>query len=495
MKRLVLVSLVAFGIAAPAADAATRCVGPGAGCFATLQAAAAAAQDGDTIKLGPGTFAGGVTIDKSVALVGAGATVTTIKGGGPVLTIGRDVDPAGLSVSIRGVTVTGGVNSTKPDPEVTFGGGIWIPTSQLPVPPFNGTGATVSISDSTITGNTVTTHTAIPAGQFCPFECGFANGGGIDNGGVLTLANVRVTDNVAGAGSLASGVAAGGINSHFASTLLLLRTVVSGNRVVVGPPNGRDASSGGIASSGGLTIEDSSISDNSVEFTGANAEGDQVALAGGLEVGQCAPCGIPHPTATIRNTFITGNRAVATAADVDAVPAAFAGGLIDDAPLLIERSVISGNSARTVAAGAAAADGGGMEIDGTVTIRDSLVAHNSVVAEGNGPALANGGGIANFGDLTLERTLVLANSVTAHGAAGQHPFGAPSLAIGGGIWNRDFDLQNPPSLTLVDSVVSANSAEGSAGFVVGGGGLWTATPVTRSRTVIAGNRPDQCHGC
>ena len=98
-----------------------------AGCFATLQAAVAAAHDGDTIHVRRGTFAGGVTIDKSVALVGAGSHSTIIAGGGPVLTIFREPDPEKLTVSIRGVTITGGVNDSEPDLEVTFGGGIWIP--------------------------------------------------------------------------------------------------------------------------------------------------------------------------------------------------------------------------------------------------------------------------------------------------------------------------------------------------------------------------------
>ena len=59
-----------FGSAS--ALAATRCVGHGAGCHRTLQAALDASRDGDTIKVSAGTFAGGVTITKSVSVVGAG---------------------------------------------------------------------------------------------------------------------------------------------------------------------------------------------------------------------------------------------------------------------------------------------------------------------------------------------------------------------------------------------------------------------------------------
>jgi hypothetical protein len=169
MKRY-LSSVVVVGATlwfASSASAATLCVGPQAGCFSQLQPAVAAAHDGDTITVAPGTYAGGVTIDKSIQLQGAGAAQTVISGGGPVLTIGRSTDPTGQTVSIDGVTVTGGVNSTQPDPEVTFGGGVWIPTSQLDHPPFNGTGATVSISNSIITGNTVTSNSFIPPQTFC----------------------------------------------------------------------------------------------------------------------------------------------------------------------------------------------------------------------------------------------------------------------------------------------------------------------------------------
>jgi pectin methylesterase-like acyl-CoA thioesterase len=94
MNRLISVvaaaaiNLVALTAAAPSAFAASICVGPGPGCFSTLQAAIDAAHDGDTIHIASGTFAGGVTLTNSVRLVGAGAGSTTIRGGDSVLTIG-----------------------------------------------------------------------------------------------------------------------------------------------------------------------------------------------------------------------------------------------------------------------------------------------------------------------------------------------------------------------------------------------------------------------
>src|SRR4029450_1256593 len=59
------------------------------GCpYTQLGPALAAAHPGDTITIGPGTYAGGVTIDVSVKLVGAGSGATIISGGGPGLTVG-----------------------------------------------------------------------------------------------------------------------------------------------------------------------------------------------------------------------------------------------------------------------------------------------------------------------------------------------------------------------------------------------------------------------
>ena len=81
----------AFAAAGAWSRGAGLCVGSKPGCYATIQAAVDAAHDGDMIKLAAGTFSGGVTIDKSVSLVGAGAAATIIKGGGPVLTRRRAV--------------------------------------------------------------------------------------------------------------------------------------------------------------------------------------------------------------------------------------------------------------------------------------------------------------------------------------------------------------------------------------------------------------------
>jgi len=502
MKRLVLVftlaGVVAPGIAVRAATAATVCVGPGSGCFAQIQPAVTAAHEGDTIAVAAGTFAGGVTIDKSITLQGAGAHRTTISGGGPVVTIFRPTAPEGLHVSIDGVTITGGVNNTQPDVDVTFGGGVWIPTSQLDHPPFNGQGATVSISNSAITANVVTSSSFIPANTFCGKRaCGFNTGGGIDNGGVLTLMNTRVTGNTAGStpslASAASDANAGGIDNRFASTLVVRQSVISGNRVIVNSPIANGAGDGGIGGDGALTVADSTVSDNVVEYTGSMDFEDQSAGSGGIGFGECHVCS-PRPPVSIRNTVVSGNRVTAVNTNVNSTPAAFAGGIGAGAPALLDHVTLSDNVVHITGAGFAGADGGGLEVGAPVTLRDSMIARNSVSAEAPLGAIAFGGGIAMFGaDLTLERTRVIGNSVSGTGAAAPLPLGGVSSVFGGGISNGG---GIPPALlTLTDSVITANRLSASPGFVVGGGGVFTERGIVSTRTVIAGNKPDDCFGC
>jgi hypothetical protein len=146
---------------AGAASAATLKVCPSGCRFSQIGPAVAAAGNGDTIRIGPGTYRGGIRVDVSVRLVGAGPQATIIRGGGHVLTIGAIGAPSEPTVSITGVTITGGVARSSPLAERIFrvkglwaaGGGVEIPARAFPRhgPPIPG--ARVTISDSVITGN------------------------------------------------------------------------------------------------------------------------------------------------------------------------------------------------------------------------------------------------------------------------------------------------------------------------------------------------------
>jgi len=471
-------------------------VGAKPGCFATVQAAVDAAQDGDTIQIGPGTFAGGITIAKSVNVVGAGAGRTTIRGGGPVLTIGKPDSVDHPIVSISRLTITGGLNDSAPLPFAALGGGVWIPSGTN-----NSTGATVSISDSVIAGNRAAPETT---DTFCGYPCGFALGGGIFNAGTLTVTDTRITDNVSGSaatdGSVASAAAGGGIVNGFQGSLTIQRSFVTDNRAAVNAPNGRNTDAGGISSAGTMTIEDSRVSGNTstvvaavpsffpFDVVEANAGG--IYLAGGSST-------------TIRGSQISWNRVVAsdTAGDVEAE----AGGIDSDGSLLMIDSSVDHNAATGSVAAAsgftAEADGGGLQIQGVTTLRDTRIADNALSATSvTGTAFGSGGGIFNLGaSLALERSVVTANSAAATAVGG--------VSVGGGIASVQFNGP-APDLTLVDSVVTANRLAASGGVASSGGGVFnlavtnldpfttgSAFQIALTRTVIAGNKPDQCAGC
>ena len=537
---LVIAACVAGGAAAHARAAATICVGGGKGCYQALQPAFDAAHDGDTITIAPGTYDGGVTVDASVKILGAGARKTIIKGGGPVLTIGKGEAGADtLNVSISGVTVTGGVATSVQDPNappnVAGGGGIDIPNSE------NTVGATVTIRDSVITGNRATPTSTEDSGDQCPggVDCPSADGfgGGIVDVGRLTLIDTDVSDNVAG-GGVASSAHGGGIwTATFGGpgALTLIDSTVTGNKASVTAPNGRFAEGGGIEVQDGeaFTVRDSTVSDNIASVSNTYPSDVQMLVdSAGIHVGGFG-------TATIEGSRITGNTASADdpGTTVGAIDAALTVGFSDfcacGQTLDLKDSVISDNHAITNAASTDnGPDGSAVEIDGQATISDTRITDNtanvatqvssqgSIAAlgaffamdneagsivmsdsaiDGNtvttssktGPTSIEGGGLTNGGSLDLRDVEIKGNSADAEGDGG--------LNQGAGIWNGEpFGPGNtpPPQLTLDNTSVTKNVLTGSAGVTLQGGGLFTlGFPISSTNTRIEKNVPDQCFGC
>src|SRR5262249_7202573 len=208
-----LVAVAAAAIASEQASAATLTVCPSGCAFSQIAPALAAANNGDTIAIAAGTYNGGFTIDKGVKLVGAGASKTIISGGGPVITIGTFGASSEPTVSIDGVTITGGVTRSSPasvpcagkEGVVAAGGGIEVRPSTDPGGACDrsdfGGGATVTITDSVITGNRVAPTDTVPSGFFAAPDFAWAFGGGIDTSGSLTLANTTISDNRIGSAS------------------------------------------------------------------------------------------------------------------------------------------------------------------------------------------------------------------------------------------------------------------------------------------------------
>ena len=526
-KRLVLTTAVVLAVlpgGVGTALAADQCVGAKPGCLPTIQAALDVARDGDTIRIGRGTFEGGITIDANVQLIGVGAGATVIRGGGPVVTIGVFDAPSVPTVTIEGVTITGGVTSasgrcgptcaTNFEQATALGGGIAIP------PAADGaTGATVTVADSVVAGNRVAPATTVPSVRsICPTgPCRFAaaGGGGIDNSGALTLRNTRVSDNEA-AGPLTSEAYGGGILQQ-AGSLTLERSVVTRNRATASTPNGRFAEGAGIfAVSGTLTIVGGGVTRNVAELSSAfPSDVNQAGIGGGLFI-------TPEVSPSILGAAIEDNRLSVTNAIGDAI--AFSGGIHADGPITIRNSTVSRNRVTLRSPTRAEGDSGGGEINGDATISHTRITGNSIESDSPaGTAYASTGGIttAAFAATTITDSLVAGNRVTARSAAGTavahagglanggmlwlrdsrlsdnraRSIGPAGEAQGGGIWNGQFPDGPTPLLNLIHSSVTHNLLRAAPGVAVQGGGVFTTVPVSLTDSRIARNAPDQCFGC
>jgi len=548
MVLLIPMAMTLLWEGAGAVSAATLTVCPSGCQYSQIGPAVAAAGNGDTIQVGPGTYQGGITIGVSVKLAGAGAGSTVIRGGDHVLTVGALGASSEPTVSISGVTITGGLARSsaesvpyfKEEGVVAAGGGVEIPPQTVPKkgPPTDG--ATVTISDSVITGNTADPVHAVspgPHGPPCPggsCPIAWALGGGIDSWGSLTLVNTTVSNNTAGSKAglpaICSDCDGAGIFSAQGS-VSMTGTTVSGNRAIAAAPNGQFAEGGGVfvrldfTGSDALTVSNSTVTGNSASLTTnlpSFAGGQLIRLnanSGGIHVGNDVPT-------TVDSTAITDNSASANdpLGEADAIDAAMN---VGDSPLTISDSTISGNrltddlatNADSGSDGSAVeADGGGIisntHITGNtvtvvspngvagnagaglaafnnearlLTVSDSVISGNTAIARtSTGSATVTGVGILNESPMKLDRVVVSGNDGTAIGPSG--------TAQGGGIWNST-DLSGPVQLTLDNTTVTHNSLTGSPGITLQGGGLFTTLSVTLHDSVISGNTPDQCFGC
>lgn len=534
--------------AATSASAATLTVCHVGCAYTQIAPAIAAASNGDTISVGRGTYLGGFTIDENLTLNGAGAQRTIISGGGPVITVGSFTATLEPSVSITGVTITNGVTNSSPistayvgeEGVIAYGGGIFIP----PTEDF-ATGATLTVSNSVITDNTVAPTTSVDAGFSCGTQdCQFAQagGGGIDNWGILTVDNTIVSDNEAG-GPLASDADGAGIYTQ-EGALNLNNSVVTGNRAIAIAPNGRFAEGAGImfdttVSAGActpctLSLRDTTVSHNSSSLTNntlpasVGAQGNMGANAGGVHVGDLIPT-------TVENTSIDSNSVTATDPQGEGT-AIDAGMIVGYSPLIMSDTQVDYNQTTTTSLTTAdvGPDGDALELDGGGTISNTSIDDNfdlqtspSGLADTNGglfvsyfgnpggpqlvtvqdsdisgnltesfsetgTAQVEGGAVFNDSLLLMRNDQVSDNVVRAEAPSGH--------AQGGGIWNG-FDAvtgSSPPvQLALVNTSVTHNVLQGGQGVSLQGGGLFTASPaaLTLTDSQIAFNRPDQCFGC
>jgi CSLREA domain-containing protein len=391
VRTVALVATVVAALAvAPLAQAGTFVVAstadttdatPGDGVCAdavrscTLRAAvqeANALAGPDTISLPAGTYTlsltganedlgstGDLDIRSPVAVVGAGAAVTTINANGIDRVL--DVHPGAGQVRLQGVTVSGGRWQRSPSPivdERVEGAGIL-------------NSAALTIVDSAVSGN------AAPA-------LGDADGGGIDNDatGVLTLTGSTVSGN-------SSGVIGGGVSNHGLAEITNSSISGNGARSAGGgvvntatmhvhgsriESNGTSMSGGGISNSGELSLADTSVTGNAAQFTGGG-----LAQSGG--------------TASIERSTFASNRTTAGGPD------GFVGGgaiLQTGGTLSLVNATISGNTTAGVGGaiwgqhGGTSASystivdntGGGVRLDSgaSASLRGTILAHNTTAA-------------------------------------------------------------------------------------------------------------------
>jgi CSLREA domain-containing protein len=393
LASLVLVSFVVAALAvASVAGAATFVVAsttdavdvaPGDGVCAdslgvcTLRAAvqeANAFPGADTISLPAGTYmlslagtnedlaaSGDLDVRSPLALVGAGAAVTTIDAVGIDRVL--DVHPGAGQVRLEGVTVTGGRWQRSPAPIVDArveGAGIL-------------NSASLSIVGSVVSGNVAAGLTD-------------AEGGGIydDATGVLALTGSTVSGNT-------SGVIGGGISNHGSAEITT--TSITGNDARSDGGGLLNAGTmhihqsriesnsslmlgGGISNRGELSLADSSVTSNVAGVTGAG-----LASAGG--------------TVAIERSTLAANRTTSAVPGVVGGAAVFVTG----GTLSLVNGTLSGNSTGGVG-GAIWAQGGG------VTVAFTTIADNS------------GGGLRLETSATASfRGTILARNTNAAGGA------------------------------------------------------------------------------
>jgi filamentous hemagglutinin len=536
MLSAMIPSVIALTWASAAqATAATLHVCPHGCGYRQVADAVAAAHAGDSVSVAEGTYRGGFAITTDLALSGAGAGQTTIRGGGPVITVGTLDASSEPTVTIRGVTITGGVTHSAFD--TTFealGGGVFIPPAAAGASP-----TALTIIGSAITGNVAAPSSEIDSGMPCgpSGDCAFAHagGGGIDSWGDLTVRSTLVAGNQA-SGPFTSDADGGGIYSQ-QGTLTVDDTVVTGNRALAGIPDGRFAEGAGIMvdsffspdgtcvspqPSCQFDLRDSVVNGNASRLTSAlpllSTDGNYVLLAnaGGIHVGDHIPTTVQRSTIndnaavssdpegeassidagmivgasplTMRDSQVDRNLTATTALTVGDVGPAGSALEVDGSGAIADTS-IDGNVASTVSPGGAASTAGGLFVLDTdlLTVENSTISGNLTVAQSDtGSATVLGGGVFNNSLLLMDHVTVSRNRARAEGPAGD--------AQGGGIWNGAFII-GPPALTLERSSVVGNALEASAGIARQGGGVFTTFPIVRVSTVIGGNRPDQCVGC
>ncbi len=228
----------------------------------------------------------------------------------------------------------------------------------------------------------------------------------------------------------------GGVPTQFGATLNVMAGSVVLNDLVIQDGVGIDGLGGGVWNSGQLTLNGSTVRNNTATNAGGVFNTGQLTLNGSI---------VSHNTATNYN----GGGIYNCGTSLQAY------GLCTGAPgrITLNYSIVSNN--------AASSDGGGIWNDATavMTLNSSIVSSNT--------ADHDGGGIMNYGTATLNKSTLSDNSSTG---------GSAGWAGGGGLSSTDTS-----TTTLNACLILANTATWL------GGGIFAGGPMTINKSVVTGN--------
>ena len=223
------------------------------------------------------------------------------------------------------------------------------------------------------------TALTIQHGNIISNTTGSGGGGGIANGGTLTVTNSTLSGNTAsGNGGYGGGI----FNS---GTLTVTNSTFSGNAAVVG---------GGIFSFGTLTVTNSTFSGNIAKSGGTGG----ISAGGGIASG--SGFGGGGGIFTITNSTFSGNTANV------------GGGIFNSGSLTMTNSTFFGNTA----SGNVGNGGGISQQGGMLTVTNSTLSGNT--ANGSGGGIAQQGGTVR-----LTNTIVAGNTAPPFGGGGPDLFG------------------------------------------------------------------------
>ena len=277
----------------------------------------------------------------------------------------------------------------------------------------------------------------------------------------------------------------GGVPTTYGTTLNVMGGTVVLNKLVIQDGVGIDGLGGGLWNGGQLTLNDSTVSNNTAAVGGifnfgqltlnnSTVTHNTSTFGGGGGIFNCGAslhnyglCTGAPGSLTLNHSTVSNNNA-----------AGDGGGILNDGQTVLKlvNSTVSGNSTT-------GGSGGGIANNGTATVDVSTVS-------GNSSSSGDGGGIVNSGTATVNFSSVSSNT-SGHLGGGIENHGTATISWSmvskntstGGLssWSGGGGLSNTGPTTINNSIVLSNSAAWL------GGGVFAEGPMTINKSIVTGN--------